>query len=288
MLKPVLQTFLDKPPSSEDSDYALFSAPLDLTTSYRRGTRFGPSAVRRESSYLDTYNERTGLDWEDIKLADIGEVECPTVEEALDNIKKTIETMRAIPVLLGGEHTITLGALESLKPELIIVFDAHLDLRDQLFDQKLCHATYLRRAYEKLKCEILVLGPRALSREEVEFAKDHRDIRWFSSRKIRKDEDYVIKQVLETVEEANSFYLSLDMDALDPSYAPGVGNPYPEGVSVTEMMNIINSTVKEKLVGLDLVEIYPGYDTGLTAITGAYVLMETLYSHINNTKNKLR
>jgi agmatinase len=285
MLKPVLQSFLDKSPSSECSDYLLFSAPLDLTTSYRRGTRFGPSAVRRESGYLDTYNERTGLDWEDINLADIGEVECPTVEVAMDKIKATIEPMVSIPVLLGGEHTITLGALEVLKPELIIVFDAHLDLRDQLFDQKICHATYLRRAYEKLKCEILVLGPRALSKEEVKFANDHRDIRWFSSKKIIKEEDYVIKQVLEAINEVNSFYLSLDMDALDPSQAPAVGNPYPEGISVSNMMNLIDPTVNEKLVGLDLVEIYPGYDTGQTAITGAYILMGTLYSHIYNTKN---
>jgi agmatinase len=285
MLKPVLQSFLDKPPSSEDSDYKLFSAPLDLTTSYRRGTRFGPSAIRRESSYLDTYSERTGLDWEDINLADVGEVECPTVEEALDNIEKTVKPMRAIPVILGGEHTITLGALKALKPDLIIVFDAHLDIRDQLFDKKLCHATYLRRAYEELKCEILVLGPRALSKEEVDFANVHKDIRWFSSGKIVEEENYVINQVLDTINEANSFYLSLDMDALDPSYAPGVGNPYPEGLSVSNMMNIINANVNEKLVGLDLVEIYPGYDTGLTAITGAYILMETLFSHIHNTKN---
>lgn len=287
MLKPVLQTFLDKPPSLEDSDYILFSVPLDITTSYRRGTRFGPAAIRKESSYLDAYNPRTELDWEDIKIADAGEIECATLEGALDGIVKTIESTKAIPVMLGGEHTITLGALRALKPELVLVFDAHLDLREELFGDKLCHATYLRRAYEELGCKVVIIGARALSKGEVKFAEVNSDVLWFSASEVMKDELNISNKVSRFIDNVDSFYLSIDMDVLDPVYAPAVGNPYPEGLSVTVMMNIINTSVNRKLLGLDLVEVYPSYDSGLTATTAAYIIMETLYSHINNRKTRL-
>ena len=282
MLKPVLQTFLDKPPSLDDCNYKLFSAPLDITTSYRRGTRFGPAAIRRESSYMDTYSEITKLDWDDLKIADIGEVECLDVETALNNIESTVESLSAMPVMLGGEHTITLGALRALKPDLVVVLDAHLDLRDELFGERLCHATFLRRAHEELGCSALVIGARALSKEEVDFAAKNEDLNWVAARKAMEEENEVINQLIREIGKVDSFYISVDMDALDPAYSPGVGNPYPEGLSVIQLMNLIRESVNEKLVGLDLVEVYPGYDNGTTAITAAYIIMETLYSHIYN------
>jgi agmatinase len=282
MLKPTLQTFLDKPSSQEAKDYVIFSAPLDQTPSNRSGTRFGPDAIRRESSYLETLSLRTGLDWDDIKLADIGEVECPSVEEALSNISKTIETIKGIPVILGGEHTITLGALRTLKPDLVVVFDAHLDLRDKLFGENICHATYLRRGYEELGFKAVIIGVRALSKEEVEFTDDHKNIQWITAQEIIKEKTNPIKTIKKFMKDIDSFYLSIDMDVLDPAYAPGVGNPHPEGLSVVQIMDTIETTMNNKLVGMDLNEVYPSYDKGETATTAAYILMETIYAHINS------
>ncbi len=168
--KPTLQPFLDKQTDIEGAEYILFGAPLDETASNRSGARFAPGAIRRESRFLDTFSVRTGLDWGDLSLADIGDVDCADVPKALGGVEETVGSFEGFPVMLGGEHTVTLGALRSLEPDLVVVFDAHLDLRDELFGERLCHATYLRRGYEELGYKAVVLGARALSGEEVEFA----------------------------------------------------------------------------------------------------------------------
>jgi len=160
---PTISPFLDKPVDTEDADYIVFGAPLDRTSSNRRGTRFGPDAIRRESAYLDTYSQRTGLDWDDLKLADLGDVASGDVGLCLSNIEDVIKSTDKVPFMLGGEHLVTLGALMAIKPDLVIVYDAHLDLRDELFGERMSHATYLRRGYEELGYNAIILGARALS-----------------------------------------------------------------------------------------------------------------------------
>jgi agmatinase len=276
--KPTLQPFLDKQTDMEGADYILFGAPLDMTASNRRGARFGPGAVRRESRYLDTFSVRTGLDWGDLSLADIGDVECPDVAKALSSIEETVGSFDGFPVMLGGEHTITLGMLRSLEPDLVVVFDAHLDLRDELFDERMCHATYLRRGHEELGFKAVVLGARALSGEEVEFAKSTGDIRYMTALDmLRQDPVSMVQGIMRGSEKV---YISLDMDVLDPSVAPAVGNPHPEGLSVTIVMDIIEQVMDERVCGFDVTEVCPHYDTGQTATTAAYIVMETLYSHV--------
>jgi agmatinase len=276
--KPTLQPFLDKQTDMEGADYVLFGAPLDVTTSHRRGTRFSPGAVRRESRYLDTFSVRTGLDWGDLSLADIGDVECPDVAKALSGIEETVGSFSGFPVMLGGEHTVTLGALRSLEPDLVVVFDAHLDLRDELFGEKMCHATYLRRGYEELGFKAVVLGARALSGEEVEFAKSTGDIRYMTALDMLREDP--VSMVQGVVRGSDKVYVSLDMDVLDPSVAPAVGNPHPEGLSVTVVMDIIEQVMGERVCGFDVTEVYPHYDTGQTAATAAYLVMEALYSRV--------
>ncbi|MCW4050998.1 MAG: agmatinase [Candidatus Bathyarchaeota archaeon] len=280
---PTFQPFLDKGIDPEGMDYVLFSAPLDKTGSNRSGTRFGPNAIRQESTYLDTLSARTGLDWGDIHLADIGDMECPDVETALKEIEETIESMDSFPVMLGGEHTITLGALRALKPDLVVVYDAHLDLRNELFGEKLCHATYLRRGFEELGFKAIVIGARALSAEETEYADSYEDLCYVTAQQVIK-EDWSTSTLSKLLKKSKRTYLSIDMDVLDPSYAPAVGNLHPEGLSTAQLMDLVSLSVNEKLVGFDLNEVYPHYDTGVTAITAAYIVMETLYSHITSKK----
>ena len=277
--KPTLSTFLDKP-SDPYHDIILFSAPLDATTSNRSGTRFGPDAVRRESSFLDTYSGRSGLDWDDLDLGDIGDVDCSSVKACLSSVEETIKEINGFPVMLGGEHTITLGAIRALMPELVVVFDAHLDLRDELFGERLCHATYLRRAIEETSCKALVVGARALSGEEVSFAESSDNFAYITSRECIRNPKGCIDRIAKDVQSADSVYLSIDLDVLDPAYAPAVGNPHPEGLSTGFLLDSIEAVMSGKVVGLDLNEVYPHFDSGVTATTAAYIVLESLYSYL--------
>ena len=287
-LKPTLQPFLDKGTDPEGAEIVLFAAPLDKTTSHRSGTRFGPHAIRVESTYLDTYSTRTGLDWGDLSLADIGDVDCPDVDAALRGVQETVSKVNGLPVILGGEHTITLGALRALKPGLVIVFDAHLDLRDELFGERMCHATYLRRGLEEFGCKALIIGARALSDEEVEYAASNPDVAYVTPHQIRRGQVNPCEEAGRLMAEAGRVYVSLDMDALDPCYAPAVGNPHPEGLSPTQVLDILETAVNGKLVGLDVNEVYPHYDTGQTANVAAYLLLEALYIYIKASRTPYR
>ena len=280
---PTISPFLDKPIDPRDADYIVFGAPLDKTSSNRRGTRFGPDAIRRESAYLDTYSQRTGLDWDDLRLADIGDVTCGDVESCLAGIEELIKSTEKIPFMLGGEHLITLGALRAIRPDLVIVYDAHLDLRDELFGERMSHATYLRRGYEELGYKAIILGARALSGEEAEFAAGNDDLSYITSLDIIKDKMDPVKIINKAIESASKVYLSIDLDVLDPAYAPAVGNPHPEGLSTTQLMDVITGTMSSKIAGFDLNEVCPHYDTGNTATTAAYIVMETLYAHIRSS-----
>lgn len=276
-----LTAFLDKP-SGLDSDFILFAAPLDVTTSNRKGTRFGPDAIRRESHFLESFSSRFGLGWDDLSISDIGDVACSSVEKCLTEVEQTINELDGFPVMLGGEHTITLGALRALKPELVVVFDAHLDLRNELFGERVCHASYLRRAVEDLGCKVLVVGARALSREEVDYADRVDDVAYVLAREMIYDSRIAFRRISKIVDSVDSIYLSIDMDVLDPAYAPAVGNPHPEGLSTNLLMNSIEAVMHGPVIGLDLNEVYPHYDQGVTATTAAYIVLESLYCFLRH------
>ncbi len=139
-----------------------------------------------------------------------------------------------------------------------------------------------QEGYEELGYKAIVLGARALSGDEVEFAGSNDDLSYITSLDIIKGKTDAIDTVNKAIDDASKVYLSIDLDVLDPAYAPAVGNPHPEGLSTTQLMDLISGTMSEKFVGFDLNEVYPHYDTGNTATTAAYIVMETLYSHIRS------
>jgi len=282
LLRPVPEPFFEKSGKIEDSDFILFGAPLDKTASYRGGCRFAPTAIREASQYMESYSVRTGLDWEDLKLVDVGDVvDVGMVELAVDNIQRVVEEIKALgklPVMLGGEHTITLGALRALKPSAVVVFDAHLDLRNTLFEERLCHATYLRRAHEEQGFKLIVVAARALSGEEINYAEENGVIVITAQDVKRFGVEPILGMIRDSLEGAESVYLSVDMDAVDPAEAPAVGNPSPEGIGITQLLDLITRVVDKRLIGFDLNEVSPSYDSGLTAIQAAYVVVETLYA----------
>lgn len=281
--RPVLQSFLDAATPFEDARYVVIGAPMDSTSSYRRGSRFAPDAIRLASRFMETYSPRTGLDLRDIRLADVGNVECGVdVGGSLLNIEDAIGLVHSSgkkPILFGGEHTVTLGALRALKPDIVVDLDAHLDLRDELLGLRLSHATFMRRALEELDFRLAILGCRALSGEEVEFARDNPDrVRIVSSLDLQREGLISgLGFVMEWLESASSAYLSIDLDVLDPSSAPAVGNPSPEGIGVGQLMDIVSGVLDKRFLGLDLTEVTPHYDSGLTATLAAYLALEIAY-----------
>lgn len=282
LLRAVSEPFFEKIDELEGAAYVLFAAPLDKTASYRSGSRLAPQAIRHASQYMESYSTRSGLDWEDLNLIDIGDaVGMATVEGAIADIQAIVNEINELgktPVMIGGEHTITFGALRALKPQAVVVFDAHLDLRNELFEEKLCHATYLRRAHEELRFKLVIVAARALSREEIDYAKSNGitivtalDVR-------RKGVNYAVEAVKEALRGIDSVYLSVDIDAIDPSEAPAVGNPSPEGITTTQLLDIVNGFVDRCIVGIDVNEVSPAYDSGNTAVQSAYLLLEILYN----------
>ena len=279
-----MQPFLDTQATFEEARYILFGAPLDRTASHRSGSRFAPSAIRQASLHMETYSLRTGMDLSDVEIADVGDVRTPDdIEGAVRNIEgvaRRIHGAGKIPVMLGGEHTVTLGALRALKPDLVVDLDAHLDLRDRLLGLELSHGTFMRRGLEELGHRVVVLGCRALSREEREYAEASSDrVTAVTAAELMKGGvDRGVEAVGRMLADASTAYLSIDMDVLDPASAPAVGNPSPEGIDVTTLLDLVGGMVDSRFVGFDLTEVTPHYDSGLTAAQAAYIILETIYS----------
>jgi agmatinase len=283
LCRPTLQPFLDSTTTFEDARYILIGAPMDLTSSFRSGSRFAPDAIRQASQYMETYSHRTGLDLDDISLCDAGNIaDLMEVPSSLQRIEEAVSLTRAsgkVPVLLGGEHAITLGALRALGPDLVVDFDAHLDLRDRLLGLDMSHGTFMRRAMEELGFRLVVVGGRALSREELDFANENADRVMMIAAEgfMHEGVGAAVESMKPWLDSSASAYLSVDMDVIDPASAPAVGNPSPEGIGVTQTLNLIREIADESFMGFDLTEVTPHYDSGLTAVQAAHIVLETIY-----------
>lgn len=281
---PTLQPFLDSTTTFEEAHYVIFGAPFDLTSSYRSGSRFAPNALRQASQYMETHSFRTGLDLSNISFSDIGDL------RGLDSLDRSIDIISEVergiynfgkrPVMLGGEHSVAFGALKALKPDLVFYFDAHMDLRDSLLDLRLSHGTFMRRAMEELDFKLFILGCRAVSKDELEFVEENDDrVKLCTAAELLTGERKMIVKSLEGwLDGVSSTYISIDMDVIDPSQAPAVGNPSPEGINVTTLLDLITVCTDGRTRGFDLTEVSPLYDSGLTVTQAAYVILETIYA----------
>lgn len=284
IFRPTLRPFMDTATPFDEARYVVFGAPLDATASQRSGSRFAPGALRQASLYMETYSLRTGLDLPDVSVADVGDLRgLESSEISLEKISKAtraISSSKKTPIMLGGEHTVTLGALRAVKPDLVVDLDAHMDLRDSLLGLRLSHGTFMRRAMEELDFKLIILGCRAVSREEVEFAEANEDrVAVVTAAELLRDrKDAGVEALRSWYDEASSTYISVDMDVVDPAQAPAVGNPSPEGIGVSTLLDLVSAYADERTMGLDLTEVAPHYDSGLTATQAAYVTLETIYA----------
>ncbi|MEM2117959.1 MAG: agmatinase [Candidatus Bathyarchaeia archaeon] len=269
----------------EKAKYVIFGVPFDVTSTYRTGARFGPNAVRQASLNIETYSFRTGVDVEDLQLHDLGDLHVlADTEKTLERIKLVVaDILEAgkIPVIIGGEHTITLGVAKGsgrrASKTAIVSFDAHLDLRSEFMGLTLSHTTFMRRINEEVKpAKIVEVGTRAVCKEELAYAKKV-GIEFFTAQHVRKDGvQRVIKQLHEKLAGCESIYLSVDMDVLDPAYAPAVQNPEPEGLEPHVLLDILCGLCDRRVVGFDVLEVAPNYDQGVSAVQAAKVIFEVL------------
>lgn len=272
----------------EASEYLLFGVPLDSTSSYRTGQRWGPEAVRRASAFIEFYSLRAGFDVDEVPVADVGDVVVAygDVHATLSRVESVVGALAStgrIPVALGGEHTITLGVLRGLrragKTPCLVVFDAHFDLRSDYMGVRLSHASVLRRILEDVGPErVVYMGVRGFSSEELEYARRRGEVRFYTTRDVMlMGEVNVAAAARKDLRDCRHLYVTVDMDVLDPAYAPGVGNPEPEGFTTFTLYELIHGVVDARIVGFDVVEVAPPHDCGdKTAVAAAKTVVEII------------
>lgn len=279
-MKPNVETFLGCDASFDEAKIVLFGAPFDSTTSFRPGARFGSAAMRHESFGLETYSPYQDKDLTDCAVFDAGDLELcfGSSEKALADIEaRTREILQAgkLPILLGGEHLVTLGSVRAVAERFsdlhIIHFDAHTDLRDDYLGAKLSHACVIRRCWELLgDVRIHQFCIRSGDRPEWEFAKTHTELHPFDFTGL----DALCEKL---AADKTPVYLTIDLDCLDPSCFPGTGTPEAGGVSFPQLLQAILTAAKCNIVAADLNELAPMLDaSGVSTATACKVLRELL------------
>jgi agmatinase len=284
-------SFLGVNYSEEEAEYLLLGVPYDGTSTFRPGSRFGPDAIREASRNLETISLRGGMDLEDVRVCDLGDLDtASSLEETLRRLElvtKANRQQRKLQVSLGGEHSITLGTVRAWGDKVgVLDFDAHMDMRDEYLGTKFSHATFMRRLFEEIGGDKIVqVGIRAVCKEELRFAKE-KGISFFSSYDlIRSGVASIADQIRGEMSDFEKIYITVDADVLDPSFAPAVGNPEPEGISTAQLIELLYQLVDHRVVGIDLVEVSPIYDQGTTAIQVCKVLFEAICS-VENSRDR--
>ena len=277
-LSPIPLRFVSASSSYEKSLIVIFGIPFDGTTTFRPGTRFGPNAIREASQGLEDFSPSLEADLTDIAFCDLGDLSfsSDTVEDILKMVKNISEKILAdgkSPLALGGEHLLSLPMIESTYqqyPDLkVLHLDAHADLLDSYLGRTLSHATVMRRVRDLIGGEnIFQVGIRSGTKEEWNLARENSASTFFGTGTV----DPILSQIGQS-----PVYITLDLDVLDPGFAPGVGTPEPGGISPKELFSILYRLKGKKIVGADLVELTPNYDpTNISAIVAAKTVRELL------------
>jgi agmatinase len=259
--------------------YAVIGAPLDATTSHRSGTDAGPTAIRAAARGFEDYDRPTDARFSDAAVADRGDVEpWGDVAGSIDYLHDVVETVldrdgaasqrEPVPILLGGEHTVSLAGIRALDPDVVVALDAHLDLREEYAGRELSHATVTRRALETADRAVIV-GARSGSEDGWRSADDRDDVTVV-------EPDAVAEWRPDFADDA-SVYLSLDIDVVDPGFAPATGTPEPFGLPPATVRELIG-VIAPHAVGFDVVEVTDA-DTGETATLAAKLLRRFVHDH---------
>jgi len=287
------QTFMRLPEaaSAEGLDVGFVGIPMDIGTSWRSGTRFGPKQLRQESAMIRPYNIQTGAaPFDSLQCADLGDVAINTfsLSDSLSVIQKTYEDILKHPVIpmgLGGDHSLTLPILRAMAkkhgPVALVHVDAHADVNDEMFGERETHGTVFRRAYEEgliTPSKVWQIGLRGTGYTAEDFSEA---AGWGFNQRLapelwHKSLVSLGHEIRESIGD-QPCYITYDIDSLDPSFAPGTGTPEIGGLTTMQAMELIRNLNGLNIVGCDLVEVSPPYDTtGNTALVGANIMFEML------------
>ena len=261
---------------ARESLLTVFGVPYDGTTSYRPGTRFGPNSLREAFLNVEAYSKELGVDVEKLPLKDLGNLSrVGDAKETVDMVSKVTKQFFDSGerfCMLGGEHSITFGSFRNApKDTAFVVFDAHFDLRNEWEGSRYSHASYLRRISEvrDVSC-VAHIGARAATEEE-----------WSLSKNLglvvspgEADGTESLKRFKSFLSDFPHVYVSIDLDGLDPAYAPGVGTPEPGGLTTPTALKYVYTLRESDLAAFDIVELCPAYDNGSTATLAARLMNE--------------
>lgn len=278
-LSPNIETFIGCDANYEEAQIVLFGAPFDSTTSFRPGARFGPSAMRHESFGLETYSPYQDADLTDFAVFDSGDLELciGNAGAALGAIEDRASVILAdgkLPLLIGGEHLVTLGSVRAVLKRYpdahIIHLDAHADLRDDYLGARLSHACVMHRCWELTgDGRIHQFCVRSGERDEFLFAREHTDLHPFTTERL--------SETVSALQKADvPVYLTIDLDCLDPSVFPGTGTPEAGGIGFAELLDAIRTTASCRVVGADVNELAPMLDVSAASTAVACKVLREL------------
>ena len=272
------QTFISAKAPLKEASAVILGCPYDGSASFRPGARFGPSAIRRASWGIETYSPYLNRDLGQLSIHDMGDLELPPGEKkiSLDLIRKAVRKILSgnkFPILLGGDHLITLPIVEELVqnyPRLQIVhIDAHTDLREEYLGESASHSTVMRRLIDHIgEGRLFQTGIRSGTEEEFKLARKMKSIVPFDSSSLSS----MVKRIRN-----RPVYITLDLDVIDPSLLPGVGTPEPGGLMFQELISLLKKLQPLHVIGFDIVELTPDYDpTQVSSVTASVILREMI------------
>lgn len=275
--------FMGAKESYEDSKGVLLGVPMDYTVSFRPGSRFAARRIREVSYNLEEYSFYCHKDLNHCIFYDAGDLSLPfgNVEKSLDIIHQSVSQIakdKKIPFVIGGDHLISYASIKGVQdtyPDLTVLhFDAHADLREDYAGESQSHATVMGKVVRDLKIkELYQFGIRSGTKEEWEFAKENTRIFPFEVKG-------PLEQVLDELK-GKPIYITLDIDVVDPAFAPGTGTPEAGGITSKELLECIKIMSELNVVGFDIIEVAPAYDVSdITSVLAAKVLRESLLMYI--------
>jgi agmatinase len=281
--------FADAESTLKDATFVLFGVPFEKTSSFRHGADEAPGEVRQASWNFERFDFKNSINFEEIKLHDYGDLDVKdlTSKEVFEKTRSFTSTLLAahkIPVAIGGDHSVTPGIVSAFPKDIAVLsLDAHMDFRDRYKYDAYNHACVIRRIADHLPIEnIAVLGIRSAEKEEYEQAKKQ-GLFFCDSFSMKKNGVEKVIQQTKNRLKRKSVYVTLDIDVVDPAYAPGTSTPEPFGLTPFDVVEIIEA-FSPQLIGCDVVEVCPPYDHGQTAILAAKLIRSCIGGIWRNRK----
>ena len=278
--------FADATASLDDADLVLYGVPYDRTASFRSGSRLGPNAIREASWNFESYMMDRGIDLADVKVCDLGNTEefgpAKDMVEAVQRRSRDLVKGGKIPIVLGGEHSIAPASVMGFPDDIgVLGIDAHLDFKNEYLNERFSHACSARRISDHVGVDdVVYMGVRSFSAGEAEDL-EKLGLTYVSAYEVHeKGIERAVQRALKAVN-AEKIYLTIDVDGIDPAYAPAVGNPEPFGITPLDVKKVIDMLAPQ-LVGMDINEVSPGWDHGQTALLAARIVREAIAAVAQN------